>query len=261
MIELEHELVHIHGRQVGIRKKTGRQPTLVLLHGAGCNPSFFAHLASHLEGFALFAPAFPGRDGSEGPNLERVSKLADWLHGVFEKRPLTEVVLLGHSMGGAVAMQWLLTHHRDIPMHAKGLVLMASGATLHINTRLLRGVRNAVSQGTLSDAGRFAYHPDTPTALVDEAEQLRSTTPTSTTIGDWYATHGFDCSQSLHQLDTPTLILAGDQDIVSPLENSHVLQNGIPRAQLEVLKEAGHMFPIERAEEVSNEILKFLKTL
>ncbi len=65
-------------------------------------------------------------------------------------------------------------------------------------------------------------------------------------------------SPLLPNIKVPTLVLHGDSDEVAPIENAFYMHKHIPNAELEVFKESGHMFFVEKQQEFSKTILDFL---
>jgi pimeloyl-ACP methyl ester carboxylesterase len=69
---------------------------------------------------------------------------------------------------------------------------------------------------------------------------------------------GHDTYELLPKIKLPTLVIAGDNDRAIPLENSRILASRIPKAELVIIKGAGHEFFIEDAEEANKIVLGFL---
>lgn len=74
-----------------------------------------------------------------------------------------------------------------------------------------------------------------------------------------FALAGFSSLTWLHRLWLPTLILAGDDDRLLPLANARLLATLIPRAELVVLRGAGHWLLLERLDEACARIESFTK--
>ena len=65
-------------------------------------------------------------------------------------------------------------------------------------------------------------------------------TPEQTYVRHWAAIMGFNAYDRLPQLRMPVLIIHGDQDIGTPIENAHILKSRIPHAELIIAHGAGH---------------------
>ena len=69
---------------------------------------------------------------------------------------------------------------------------------------------------------------------------------------------GWTSAHWLHNLEQPTLVLAGDNDHAIPLVNAKLLANRIPDARLHVVKGGGHLFLLDEPDSVIDEIHAFL---
>jgi pimeloyl-ACP methyl ester carboxylesterase len=68
-----------------------------------------------------------------------------------------------------------------------------------------------------------------------------------------------DTYERLPEIKVPTLVVAGDADRIVPVENSRLLASRIPNAELVILKNMGHSFNLEAADEANKVILDFLR--
>lgn len=67
-----------------------------------------------------------------------------------------------------------------------------------------------------------------------------------------------DAAARLHRIQTPTLVMHGDQDRLLPPENAEVLARLIPRAQLQMIPGAGHFYPVRRTDEAAQMALEWM---
>jgi sigma-B regulation protein RsbQ len=68
-----------------------------------------------------------------------------------------------------------------------------------------------------------------------------------------------DLQHDLHRIQQPTLILHGSADVIAPLEGARWLAQTIPNSRLVVLKGAGHVPTMTRADEVAEQIAEFFR--
>ena len=78
-------------------------------------------------------------------------------------------------------------------------------------------------------------------------------------LDDYRACDAFDVREQLKFITTPTLIVAGDVDHMTPLKYATFLAEQIPHADLRVVPEAGHMVMLEAAGTVSQAVADFLR--
>jgi len=79
------------------------------------------------------------------------------------------------------------------------------------------------------------------------------------TQGDFRACDAYDLGDQLDQIQTPTLILVGEQDKMTPLRFSEELAESISGAEMKVIPRAGHMVILEQPERVAEGIRSFLE--
>src|SRR5262245_66413592 len=101
----------VQGRKVhaatGGRAFDPVKPAVVFIHGAGCDHTVWQLPARWLawHGHAVLAVDLPGHGRSEGPALAGVAEMAAWIGRVMDAAGLERAGIVGHSMGGAIALE------------------------------------------------------------------------------------------------------------------------------------------------------------
>lgn len=254
--------ITLHGHTFSYRT-AGRGPALVLLHGITCSSESWEKVIPELaKHFTVIAPDLLGHGRSAKPSTEYsmgayASSVRDLLVALGHAR----VTLVGHSLGGGVAMQFSY----QFPEMTERLVLVASGGLgpeLHPVLRMatLPGVEWLLPRLCSPRLGQVV---DGGAELLDRAG-LRTGTDVREmwrgfkTLFDAGARHAF-----LHTVRTavdirgqrataldrlylaahmPTLIVWGEKDSIIPVQHAHNGHAGIEGSRLEVFAEAGH-FP------------------
>jgi pimeloyl-ACP methyl ester carboxylesterase len=252
------EGTEIDGRKVSFRREPGDAPTLVCIHGSADNHHFYDRLFSELTGVARIAVDSPGRLGSDGPPIESVPAFAAFVSRFIEAEFEGDYVVVGHSVGGAVAIEHTLTNSSA---RLKGLVLLATGARLRVHPAILQLFEQLTASGTPPGPTPGLFQPDADPALIAEATEVLHMTPPATGLADWTAANAFDRMQQVADITVPALIITGTADALTPPKYAEYLHTHIPRSELLILEGAGHMFPMERAAEVGQAILGFLSGL
>lgn len=238
----------------GVQLRQGEGPTFVLCHGAGGNEHSFDALLDALAGRRCFIAALPGRCGVPGPPLTTVAQMADYVLEASRGADVgDELVLVGHSLGGAVALEAALRQDARVV----GLVLMATGAKLRVHPQILEIMQRAVEDGATAELGTMAWRGATDAGLIEESVAAGRRTPPEAALADWRAANAFDRMARLGQVAVPTLVLAGAEDALTPQKYARFLADGIAGARLELLDDAGHMFPLERAADVAEQLRAF----
>lgn len=230
-----------------------RGETVVCLHGSGGNGAIFdetlAALAAEHSPLALDLPAHGRSGGLDG--LGSIERMASFVGAFLDKWGIAKPALVGHSMGGAVALQLA----RERPGAVGALVLCSSaarftGAAIPAVTRVVLGKDRRPFL-------RDAYGPKAPPEVLRRGFLEELKTDPRVLLGDLEACRAFDATESLGGIGAPTLVVVGEDDDVRA--QSDVLAARIPGARLRVIPEAGHMLPLERPAALAEAVLEFLR--
>jgi pimeloyl-ACP methyl ester carboxylesterase len=229
---------------------------LVLIHGAGGDHLSWPSQIRRLAGYRVYTPDLPGHGKSRRHGLQRISAYAEILIDWLNKLDLPRVFLCGHSMGGAIAL-WIAVNY---PERIKGLILIGTGARLPVNLTMIEDLSDAqVYATTVNNICRwsFSIHAD-PRTITSVKKQMLNTRP-SVLQGDFRACDAFNLTDQLGKVQSPTLIVVGEMDKMTPLRFSEELEEGIPDADLIVLPQTGHMVPLEKPKSTTELARTFLK--
>jgi pimeloyl-ACP methyl ester carboxylesterase len=255
----------------------GRGPAVVLLHGLGGFAESWRHTVEALATRAtVFAIDLPGYGRSAKPRTAyRLGYFARALHGFLDAIGIAQASLVGHSLGGSVAVTYALTH----PTRVERVALVA-GLVPGFTFRLSLGYR-AVALPVVGEAialcGRApiykaavarCFHVDCPREvdfLVEHDYQIR-TGPEARAA--WLATarhirtdfidHRADYRRAIATLDLPVLLVHGRQDPAVSAEHVTEAAAGFPRAALRWVDGCGHFPHLEHREAVNGWLTEFL---
>jgi pimeloyl-ACP methyl ester carboxylesterase len=254
--------VRIRATEIHVLESEGSgadtSPSLLFVHGAGGNASIWDEQASFFQGKArIFRVELPGHGGSSGRGEEGIPDYAQWVRGFLEIGPYPgPFVVIGHSMGGAVALQLAL----EPPPSLGGIVLIGTGAKLGVMPAIFQ-LLETDPEGFFRTIDLVAYGPDAPADLKKRGTDAVRTCPIPVITKDFRACSRFDVRARLHEIRLPTLILCGEEDKLTPVRYSTFLAEHIPGSRLVLIPEAGHMVMMERPEPVNGAILEFLSSL
>jgi len=234
------------------------RPPAVLIHGAGGDHLYWPPQIRRLPNQRIFALDLPGHGRSDGVGHQSIEDYAAAVLRFLEAAGLNAAVLVGHSMGGAIALH-LALHH---PQRVLGLGLVASGARLRVAAAILQNASNPSTHGdAVALIIAWAFSPQAPPRLRElAARRMRETRP-SVLYGDFLACDAFNVMEQLSRLTAPTLVICGNEDRMTPLRFSEFLRDNIPGARLEVVPHAGHMVMLEQPQAVANALAGFLDSI
>jgi pimeloyl-ACP methyl ester carboxylesterase len=218
-----------------------RRPPVVFVHGAGGSHQHWLYQVRDLPESLTCALDLPGHGRSEGPGRDRIPGYGDWLVAFLDAARLDQVVLVGHSMGGAICLDVALR----FPSRVAGLGLVASGARLRVAPAILTGVLED-SEAAVRLICRLIFGPEAPREMVRLSRRQMSETPAEVLYGDFSACDTFDVMARLGEIQVPALVLCGTQDRITPAKYSTYLRDNIAGATLHLVEGAGHMVMVEQ---------------
>jgi len=258
--------VEVDGVRLRVAIRGSGRP-LLLLMGIGGNLEMWEPFENALDGAAVqtITVDAPGTGGSSAYRFpRRMRGLAATMDRMLQALGYDEVDVLGVSFGGILAQQ--LAHQAPHRVHR--LVLAATGAGLggvpgsprallalatprrYTQPDYFRRIAGAIYGG--------AVRRD-PDAIL-HGSLARFTKPPSMSgyLAQLFAITGWTSLPWLGRLRPPTLVLAGDDDPIVPLVNGHMLARLIPHARLHVVRGGGHLFLLERPDEMAALVTRFL---
>ncbi len=237
---------------------SGTKPPLVLIHGAGGDHLSWPAEVRRLPGTRVYTLDLPGHGKTGGHGRQSVEDYAGCVLDFMNGAGLDRAIFGGHEMGGAIALMLSLKASR----RAAGLVLISMGARLPIPPAVLENGTNASTlQVAINILEELSFSRSTPAemreAFCERMLQVRQTL----LYGDWLACDHFDASDRLEEVKSPTLVLCGKEDRLSPLHFSESLSSRIPGAALQTIEEAGHMLLLEQPRQLAKLMGVFLLTI
>jgi pimeloyl-ACP methyl ester carboxylesterase len=259
--------VHVQARRIhGYRRVfriAGEGPALLLIHGIGDSSRTWEEIIPTLARHHLvIAPDLLGHGDSDKPRADySVAAYANGMRDLLSTLGVDNATLVGHSMGGGVAMQFAYQY----PERTDRLILISSGgvgrgvspvlraaalpgANLAMAALRLPGARTAVRRGVgilrrldldiavdAAELNRVVDALPNQTARSAFIRTLRS-------VVDWRGQVVTMLDRSYLVRGMPTLLMWGARDSVLPLGHAHKAHAAMPGSRLEIFEDAGH-FP------------------
>lgn len=230
---------------------------VIFVHGSGSNHTIWKPQVRALSTIARpVAIDLPGHGQSDLPGRNSVDGYCNVILGLLDTLRLNRAVVIGHSLGGAIAQSIALAH----PDRVAGIGLVGTGARLRVLPAILDGILNDFEK-TVPFVVENAYAPNLSDEMRAQAmAELQACSP-QVTHGDYSACNVFDVMARLGEIRAPTIVICGKQDRMTPYKYSEFLVSKIPGAQLVLIDNAGHSVMIEQPEQTSRALVDFVKSL
>ncbi|MCJ0893402.1 alpha/beta hydrolase [Rhodococcus sp. ARC_M12] len=270
----------IHGYRRAFRM-AGEGPVLLLIHGIGDNSETWNEVIPHLaKNYTVIAPDLLGHGRSDKPRADySVAAYANGMRDLLSVLGIEHVTVVGHSLGGGVAMQFAyqfpnmvdrlaLVSSGGVTKDVHPILRLASMPFLSEAVKLLRlpGAIPAVklAGGLLSKLHSSPLRPgsllhDTPDLIRVLSELPAPTTyeaylRTLRAVVDWRGQVVTMLDRCYLTENLPVLLVWGDQDSVIPVSHARLAHSAMPGSTLEVFENSGH-FPFR------DDPMRFLQVL
>ena len=226
---------------------------LVFIHGAGSSSLAFYYQLQHFRNSkALDLPGHP--TGRPCPTIEQY---LEWVRGFTTARRYKNMVICGHSMGGAISMLYALRY----PEEVRGIILMGTGARLRVHPDYLQLGRDSVEDTSRWLENQMAYYPGVAPDMVQSLKRRATEIGPSVELNDLMACDRFDVMDEIQNINLPTLVICGDQDTMTPVKYADYLSENIPGAKKVIVPGASHFVQLQKYKRVNASIEEFVASL
>lgn len=249
-------LVQVGGQTLFYTVSGRGGPALILIHGAGGSHLHWPAALRRMPGATVYAVDLPGHGRSEGPGRERIEDYVADIVRFMDAVGIPRGVLVGHSMGGAIAQMTALA----APERVAGLVLVGTGARLRVAPALLDGILQD-ARGALALITEWAWGPEADPAMVARGRQMMARVNPQVVWGDFAACDRFDIRERVGEITAPTLVITGSEDRMTLPRFGQWLAERIPGARWVLVERAGHMVMLEKPDQVASAVREWLKAV
>jgi|CXWL01.1.fsa_nt_gi pimeloyl-ACP methyl ester carboxylesterase len=243
----------------------GQGPSVLFLHGFPLSLAMWDAQEALSDRYRIVRFDARGHGGSGvGDSALSMDRIADDAAALIEQLRLGPVILVGCSMGGYAAFSFARKHAALL----RGLVLVDTRAGA--DTPEARTGRGELAAKVMKDGAQPALDAFLPKVVGDTTRKSRAdvvvkvkdmilaTPPRG--ISD--ALHGIaarpDSTPFLREIAVPTLVICGEEDVITPRAEAEILQKGIKGAELAMIPMSGHLPPMETPEEFNTILRAFL---
>jgi pimeloyl-ACP methyl ester carboxylesterase len=253
------------GQSVQVRE-LGQGPSVVLVHGYPLDGAMWSGVARGLSvRFRVLKPDLPGRGENPIPADGRMDHYADFIEVILSELP-EPVGLAGFSMGGYAAFALL----KRAPAKAAALALVDTRAAADdeagkaARAAAIDSVRSGGAQAIVEPMIRKLLAPASlqNAGLVERLRRIILRQKPETLESDLAAMRDrSDSSELLGRLQIPTIVLAGEEDVITPAAQARAMAEAIHGAGFVSIPGAGHLTPMERPGAVASALEDFFGTV
>jgi pimeloyl-ACP methyl ester carboxylesterase len=238
--------------------------TIVFLHGAGLDHSSWGLQSRYFgyHGFNVLALDLPAHGRSEGPPLNSIGDMADWVKKILDEKKISAAVVVGHSMGALVALEFAARY----PDATEKIALIGIAYPMKVSGAFLEAARR-------NDPA--AYDMDTIWGHAPQVPFGADPSPGMWMYGDTLARLGRLAPGVLHsglnacneyssglesaaQLKCPVLFVLGGRDMMTPPRGAEDLMKKIGHSKSVRIATSGHTLMAEAPDATLDALIGFL---
>ena len=226
---------------------------IVAIHGSGGDHTNWPINLRDMPQARVYALDLPGHGQSSGDGHDRMEAYADFIEAFTAQLDLNKVTLIGHSLGGAIALSLALRS----PRWLSSIVLVGTGARLKVHPDILEGILSNF-ETTIDMVCQWVFGPAASDTLINETRKVMLNTRPEVVHGDFRACNRFDIMDSISSISLPTLVISGSVDNLTPVKYGDYLCQNIPAAKHRIIQDAGHMMAVEKPENFIQIVTDFM---
>ena len=243
------------GQGIDVKKKT-----IVFLHGSGLSHIVWSLTEQFFfnKNFNVLSLDLPGHGNSDGPCLDSIEKIADWLEEVFKKLNLNDLILVGHSQGCLEILEYAHKYKSRL----KKLIFVGGSNKMPVHPNLIELAKNGDSDAIKlmmkwGYEGSKKFIGGNPVEKIIQSPRDISEILAVDLVACNNYLNGFEAAK---KINLPSLVILGELDKMVNLESGKKFSNLLENSITHIINECGHMIMIEKAFEMREKILKFLES-
>ena len=243
-------------------RELGTGPAVILVHGYPLDGAMWSGVARSLATrFHVLKPDLPGRGNTDAAAPAGISGYTDFVNLIVEQLP-APVGIAGFSFGGYISLDLM----KRKPEKIRALALVDTRASA--DDPLARGKRDETI-AAVREKGVAPVVESMPARLLspesvgrpdllERVQRMIARQKPQTLEADLLAMRDRpDSTGFLQEIAVPTLVIVGEQDVLTPPADSESMASAIPEARLVKIPGAGHLTPMERPKAVASALGDF----
>jgi len=231
----------------------GEGKPFLILHGWGSFSDRWVTVAEQISkgGFKVIVPDLPGFGKSDIPAVPwNMNNYINWLEAFVKELNLKEFYLMGHSFGGALAVKLTIKHPQDVKK-----LFLAAAASVRKKTAKKAAFKNISKVAKLFTW--LPFYPFLRKAFYKFVIRKSDYPYVEGVMKETFKNVIFeDLAQFTGFIRTPTVIIWGDKDKATPVEDAYFMNKKIKNSKLVIIPGAGHILNRENPEILAEKILE-----
>ena len=243
---------------------SNEKPLIVFIHGAGCDQTLWSSQNRYFynKGFSTVAINLPGHGKNNDKALTTVKSMANYITNVLKKTVHKKFILISHSMGTLISIYLAFNKILNI----NKMILIGSSLPMKVSSYLLEisrkdqdsAINNMINWSLPGNSGLYGSQI-IGMRLQNYLFRVMLRTRKNVLAKDLNACNNFILSdEKLKKIKTPTCLIAGQKDIMTPTSSSIRLSNFLSNSELNIINNCGHFHIFEKPNKVRNIISKFI---
>lgn len=229
-------------------------PTIVFLHGSGLDHTFWGLHSRFFayRRYAVLVPDLPGHSHSDGPVLDNIEAMAEWLHDLLHSVGARDISLVAHSQGCLIALEYASRY----PQKMKSVSLLASGLATPVNDALIAAANSKprvavdmmLSWG-FGDAGHLHQGAVPGHSMLASGKKVMLSNPDGL-AADLHACNNYRNGKiAAAAIRCSQQVIVASKDRMAPRKASSELINYLSDPTVSEISNSGHMVPQEAPDE------------
>ena len=240
------------------------KPSVVFVHGAGLDHSWWGLQSRYFgyHGCNVLAVDLPAHGRSEGPPLAAVGEMADWVKKILDENRIKSAVVVGHSMGSLIALEFAARY----PENAQRIALIGVAYPMKVSDAFLDAARRN-DQSAYDMETIWGHAPQVPFAgnpnpgmwmYGDTLARLGRLAP-GVLHCDLAACNAYaDGMEAAAKVKCPALFILGARDIMTPPRGAEDLIDKIEKSKSVRIATSGHSLMAEAPDATLDALIAFL---
>ncbi|HDQ04558.1 MAG TPA: alpha/beta hydrolase [Deltaproteobacteria bacterium] len=231
--------------------------SLFFIHGSGGDHSSWSFQYARLnKNFNIIAVDLPGHGSSEGSGENDINKYSLWVKKLLDALQLKNVIIVGHSLGAAIA----LTFAAEFGSMIKGIAAVGGGLKMPVNPAIFELLKKE-PETAFELMCKFSLAKENRDKLAEPLKKSMAVANIEALYNDLVACDKMDLTEKVKIINLPSMIMCGEEDKMTPPQLSRDIAASIKGSKTCFIKNAGHMVMMENPEEFNKALIDFAKTI